>query len=83
MLKDGLWDAYNDYAMGMCAELCADQHSITREEQDNYAIQSNERRIAARDCAAFSWEIVPVEVPGGRGKPSIIVDKDESLEKIS
>ncbi|MQL99056.1 hypothetical protein Taro_031774 [Colocasia esculenta] len=82
MLKDGLWDVYNDYAMGMCAELCADQHSITREEQDNYAIQSNEHGIAARDCAAFSWEIVPVEVPGGRGKPSIIVDKDESLEKF-
>uniref|UniRef100_A0A1D1ZL17 Putative acetyl-CoA acetyltransferase, cytosolic 2 n=1 Tax=Anthurium amnicola TaxID=1678845 RepID=A0A1D1ZL17_9ARAE len=82
MLKDGLWDVYNDYGMGMCAELCADQHSITREEQDNYAIQSNERGIVARDVGAFSWEIVPIEVPGGRGKPSTIIDKDESLEKF-
>ncbi|KMZ65967.1 Peroxisomal acetoacetyl-CoA thiolase 2, Peroxisomal acetyl-CoA acetyltransferase 2 [Zostera marina] len=82
MLKDGLWDVYNDYAMGMCAELCADQHSFTREDQDNYAIQSNERGIAARDTGAFEWEIVPVEVSAGRGRPSIIVDKDESLAKF-
>uniref|UniRef100_A0A1D1XJ07 Putative acetyl-CoA acetyltransferase, cytosolic 2 n=2 Tax=Anthurium amnicola TaxID=1678845 RepID=A0A1D1XJ07_9ARAE len=82
MLKDGLWDVYNDNAMGMCAELCADQHSITREEQDSYAIQSNEHGIAARNGGAFSWEIVPVEIPGGRGKPFTIIDKDESLEKF-
>ncbi|XP_020103715.1 acetyl-CoA acetyltransferase, cytosolic 1-like [Ananas comosus] len=82
MLKDGLWDVYNDFAMGMCAELCADNHSITREEQDSYAIQSNERGIAARDSGAFAWEIAPVEVSAGRGKPSVIVDKDESLEKF-
>ncbi|KAK1295782.1 Acetyl-CoA acetyltransferase, cytosolic 1 [Acorus calamus] len=56
MLKDGLWDVYNDYAMGMCGELCADQHAIMREEH--------------------------VEVPGGRGKPAIFVDKDESLAKF-
>ncbi|XP_010936771.1 acetyl-CoA acetyltransferase 2 [Elaeis guineensis] len=82
MLKDGLWDVYNDFAMGMCAELCADQHLIAREEQDSYAIQSNERGIAAQHSGAFSWEIVPVEVSAGRGKPPIIVDKDESLEKF-
>ncbi|XP_078439117.1 acetyl-CoA acetyltransferase 2-like [Wolffia australiana] len=82
MLKDGLWDVYNDYAMGMCAELCADQHSISREEQDNYAVQSNERGIDARNSGVFSWEIVPVEVPGGRGRPSVTIDRDESLEKF-
>ncbi|WOL13631.1 acetyl-CoA acetyltransferase, cytosolic 1-like [Canna indica] len=82
MLKDGLWDVYNDCAMGMCAELCADNHSITRDDQDAYAIQSNERGIAARDSGAFAWEIAPVEVHGGRGKPSIIIDKDESLDKF-
>ncbi|KAK3415301.1 hypothetical protein EUGRSUZ_H00849 [Eucalyptus grandis] len=65
MLKDGLWDVYNDYGMGVCAELCAEQHSITREEQ-----------------CAFSWEIVPVEVSGGRGKPSTVIDKDEGLGKF-
>ncbi|KAJ6814162.1 acetyl-CoA acetyltransferase, cytosolic 1-like [Iris pallida] len=82
MLKDGLWDVYNDFGMGVCAELCADQHSITREEQDSYAIQSNERGIAAQNSGAFAWEITPVEVYSGRGKPPIIVDKDESLEKF-
>ncbi|XP_052142092.1 acetyl-CoA acetyltransferase, cytosolic 1-like [Oryza glaberrima] len=83
MLKDGLWDVYNDFPMGMCAELCADQHSISREEQDLYAIQSNERAIAARDSGAFSWEIAPVEISSSRGKPPLIVDKDESLAKFN
>uniref|UniRef100_A0A0E0BVY3 Thiolase N-terminal domain-containing protein n=1 Tax=Oryza meridionalis TaxID=40149 RepID=A0A0E0BVY3_9ORYZ len=83
MLKDGLWDVYNDFPMGMCAELCADQHSISREEQDLYAIQSNERAIAARDSGAFSWEIAPVEISSDRGKPPHIVDKDESLAKFN
>ncbi|KAI3996600.1 hypothetical protein MKX01_009432 [Papaver californicum] len=62
MLKDGLWDVYNDFGMGVCAEICADQHSITRGEQDAYAIQSFERGIAARDSGAFTWEITPVSV---------------------
>ncbi|KAG0536946.1 hypothetical protein BDA96_03G105700 [Sorghum bicolor] len=82
MLKDGLWDVYNDFPMGMCAELCSDQHSISREEQDSYAILSNERGLAARDSGAFSWEIIPVEVSSGRGKPPVVVDKDESLAKF-
>ncbi|XP_041004728.1 acetyl-CoA acetyltransferase, cytosolic 1 isoform X1 [Juglans microcarpa x Juglans regia] len=82
MLKDGLWDVYGDCAMGSCAELCADKHTITREEQDAFAIQSFERGIAAKDAGAFAWEIVPVEVSGGRGKPSTIVDKDEGLGKF-
>jgi acetyl-CoA C-acetyltransferase len=82
MLKDGLWDVYNDFPMGMCAELCADQHTFSREEQDSYAILSNERAIAARDSGAFSWEIIPVEISSGRGKPPVVVDKDESLAKF-
>ncbi|GMP62480.1 hypothetical protein CsSME_00024576 [Camellia sinensis var. sinensis] len=82
MLKDGLWDVYNDYGMGVCAELCAEQHKVTIEEQDDYAVQSFERGIAAQDSGAFAWEIVPVEVSGGRGKPSTIVDKDEGLGKL-
>ncbi|PIN20362.1 Acetyl-CoA acetyltransferase [Handroanthus impetiginosus] len=82
MLRDGLWDVYNDCGMGVCAELCSEHHNISREEQDNYAIQSFERGIAAQAGGAFSWEIVPVEVSGGRGKPSTIVDKDEGLEKF-
>ncbi|KAK7320256.1 hypothetical protein VNO77_29572 [Canavalia gladiata] len=82
MMKDGLWDVYKDVGMGVCAELCADNHALTREDQDNYAIQSFERGIAAQGSGAFSWEIVPVEVSGGRGKPSTVVDKDEGLGKF-
>ncbi|KAH6788637.1 acetoacetyl-CoA thiolase 2 [Perilla frutescens var. frutescens] len=82
MLKDGLWDVYNDVGMGVCAELCAEHHSITREQQDDFAIQSFERGIAAQDAGSFAWEITPVEVSGGRGRPSTIVDKDEGLGKF-
>lgn len=82
MLKDGLWDVYNDVGMGVCAEICAENHNITREEQDNYAIQSFERGIAAQESGAFSWEIVPVEVSGGRGKPSTNVSTDDGLGKF-
>ncbi|KAJ6363815.1 hypothetical protein OIU78_003895 [Salix suchowensis] len=82
MMKDGLWDVYNDFGMGVCAEICADQHSITRDDQDSYAIQSFERGIAAQNSGHFSWEVVPVEVSGGKGKPSTIVDKDDGLGKF-
>ncbi|XP_062088076.1 acetyl-CoA acetyltransferase 2 [Humulus lupulus] len=82
MLKDGLWDVYNDFGMGVCAEICAERYTISREEQDAYAIQSFKRGMAAQNNGFFAWEIAPVEVPGGRGKPSKIVDKDEGLEKF-
>lgn len=82
MLKDGLWDVYNDFGMGVCAELCAHQHSISREQQDAYAIQSFERGINAQKTGAFAWEITPVMVSGGKGKAAKVVDKDESLGKF-
>ncbi|KAI8001940.1 putative acetyl-CoA acetyltransferase, cytosolic 2 [Camellia lanceoleosa] len=82
MLKDGLWDVYNDFGMGVCAELCADKYTIPREEQDAYAIQSFHRGIAAQRSGAFAWEIVPVTLSGGRGKAATIVDRDESLGKF-
>lgn len=82
MMKDGLWDVYNDFGMGVCAELCADRYKITREEQDSYAIQSFERGNAAQRSGAFAWEIVQVEISGGRGRPSTVVDKDEGLIKF-
>ncbi|EOA12388.1 hypothetical protein CARUB_v10026490mg [Capsella rubella] len=82
MMKDGLWDVYNDFGMGVCGEICADQHHITREEQDAYAIQSFERGISAQNTQLFAWEIVPVEVSTGRGRPSIVIDKDEGLGKF-
>ncbi|XP_038887269.1 acetyl-CoA acetyltransferase, cytosolic 1 [Benincasa hispida] len=82
MLKDGLWDVYTNSGMGTCAELCADKYQITREAQDDFAVQSFERGTAAKDSNAFEWEIVPVEVSGGRGKPSTIVNSDEGLGKF-
>lgn len=82
MIKDGLWDVYNDFGMGLCGELCADQYHITREEQDSYAIRSFEQGIAAQSSGAFAWEIVPVEISGNSGKPSIIVDKDDGLRQF-
>ncbi|TXG69801.1 hypothetical protein EZV62_004736 [Acer yangbiense] len=82
MLKDGLWDVYNDFGMGVCAEICADHHTITREEQDSYAIRSFECGKSAQNSGHFAWEIAPVEVSSGRGKPSTVVDKDEGLEKF-
>nr|AQZ26752.1 acetyl-CoA acetyltransferase [Eucommia ulmoides] len=82
MLKDGLWDVYNDFGMGVCAELCADKYNITREEQDSYAVQSFDRGISAQRNGSFSWEIVPIEISGGRGRPPTVIDTDEGLKKF-
>ncbi|KAH9607197.1 hypothetical protein KSS87_021263 [Heliosperma pusillum] len=82
MLKDGLWDVYNDFGMGICAEICADKFKLSREEQDNYAIRSFERGIAAQKNNAFVWEIAPVKISGARGKPSTTIERDESLNKF-
>uniref|UniRef100_A0A7N0TQL1 Acetyl-CoA C-acetyltransferase n=1 Tax=Kalanchoe fedtschenkoi TaxID=63787 RepID=A0A7N0TQL1_KALFE len=82
MMKDGLWDVYNDFGMGVCGEICADHYKITREEQDAYAIRSFEHGIAAQKSGAFAWEIVPVEISGGKGKQPVVVRQDEGLEKF-
>ncbi len=86
MQKDGLVDAYDKQAMGVFADLCATEYKISREEQDEFAIQSYKRSATAWDSGKFTNEIIPVEVPQRRGEP-IIVDKDEEytnvkLEKI-
>lgn len=82
MIKDGLWDVYNDFGMGVCGELCADKYNITRQHQDDYAIRSFNRGITAQKNGAFTWEIVPVKVSGARGKVPTVVDKDEGLTKF-
>lgn len=79
--KDGLTDAYDNNAMGVCADLCATEYEISREEQDRYAIQSYERSAAAWDAGKFDSEIVPVEVPQRRGEP-VIVSKDEEFTNV-
>ena len=81
MQKDGLTDAYDNNAMGVCADLCATEYNITREAQDNFAIQSYERSAAAWEAGKFDAEIVPVEVPQRRGD-AIVVSKDEEFTNV-
>ena len=85
--KDGLTDAYDNNAMGVCADLCASEYGFSREDQDAFAIQSYERSTKAWENGKFDNEIIPVEVPQRRGEP-VIVSKDEEftnvkLDKIS
>ncbi len=75
MIQDGLWDAYNDFHMGMTAELVAKEYSISREEQDAYAVESHARAIAAQQAGRFDSEIVGVEVK--TRKSTQVVDRDE------
>ena len=76
MIWDGLWDAYNDYHMGNTGEVVAERYSISREEQDAYALESHRRAIAAMEAGKFDAEIVPVEVKGRKGAVTVF-DKDE------
>lgn len=87
MQKDGLVDAYDQNAMGVCADACAEEHKFTREEQDAFAIQSYERSAKAWSSGKFNDEVIPVEVPQRRGG-SITIKEDEEyknvkMEKIS
>lgn len=81
MQKDGLVDAYDQNAMGVCADACAVEYKFSREEQDAYAKQSYKRSEAAWNAGKFDNEVVPVEVPQRRGEP-IIVSKDEEFTNI-
>lgn len=81
MQKDGLVDAYNKNAMGVCADACANQYEFTREQQDAFAIQSYKRSTDAWNAGKFDNEVVPVEVPQRRGEP-IIVDRDEEFTNV-
>lgn len=81
MQKDGLTDAYDNSAMGVCADLCAAEYEFTREDQDNFAIQSYERSAKAWDAGKFDNEVVPVPVPQRKGDP-IIVSKDEEFTNV-
>ncbi|MCA9526260.1 MAG: acetyl-CoA C-acyltransferase, partial [Myxococcales bacterium] len=76
MVKDGLWDVYNDFHMGNAAEICARDCQISREDQDAFATASYTRAVAAQKAGAFVAEIVAVPVPQRRGEP-VMVDADE------
>ena len=78
LVHDGLWDAYNDYHMGITAENVAEKFSISREEQDRFALESHRRAAAAWREGRFAAEVVPVEVPGKKGAATLF-DRDESI----
>jgi len=82
MQKDGLTDAYDNNAMGVCADLCATKYDFTREDQDAFAIQSYTRSAKAWDEGRFDAEIVPVAVPQRRGEP-IVIAKDEEFTNVN
>lgn len=81
MQKDGLTDAYDNQAMGVYADLCALEYSISREEQDNYAIESYNRATQAWEAGKFDNEVVPVAVAQRKGDP-IIISKDEEFTNV-
>lgn len=81
MQKDGLVDVYDQEAMGVCADACATEYNFSREDQDNYAIQSYNRSAEAWKNGKFTNEVSPVEVPQRRGEP-IIVSEDEEFKNV-
>ncbi len=81
MVKDGLTDVYGNVHMGVCAETCAREKEFSREEQDNFAIESYKRSAEAWKAGKFKDEVVPVEVPQRRGD-AIIVDEDEEYKNV-
>lgn len=82
MVTDGLTDVYNQVHMGVCADKCAAENNISREEQDAFAIESYRRAAAAWDAGKFNDEIVPVEVPQRKGEP-IVITRDEEYSNVS
>jgi acetyl-CoA C-acetyltransferase len=79
MIKDGLWDPYNNWHMGNAAELCVKEHNFTREAQDEFAIESYKRAQAASEKGLFKDELLTVEVKSRKG--SVMVENDEEPEK--
>jgi acetyl-CoA C-acetyltransferase len=79
MIRDGLWDVFNNYHMGITGENVAEKYGITREEQDEFALNSHRKAISAIKECRFKSQIVPVELPAKqKGAPPVIFDKDES-----
>ncbi len=77
LVKDGLWDVYNDFHMGSCGELCAEKYRFTREELDDFALESYRRAQQAIASGAFKREIVPVETPEPKGPPRVMEEDEE------
>ena len=79
MIRDGLWDVYNDYHMGITGENVAEKYGISREEQDEFAVNSHRKAVSAIKECRFKSQVVPVELPAKKkGAAAVIFDKDES-----
>jgi acetyl-CoA C-acetyltransferase len=79
MVHDGLWDIYNDYHMGITGENVAEKYDISREEQDEFALNSHRKAVSAIKECRFKAQVVPVEIPAKKkGAAPVIFDKDES-----
>lgn len=83
VVNDGLTDAFDNLHMGVCTENLAKKSGITREESDEYAKQSYLRAAKARDSGVHLKEIVPVVIPGRKGKPDLVVKEDEEISKVN
>ncbi|WP_340153909.1 acetyl-CoA C-acyltransferase [uncultured Marivirga sp.] len=81
LLNDGLWEVYNKFPMGNCADNTAKEMKITREQQDEYAINSYKRVAKATEDGSFKEEIVPVEVPQRKGDP-LVISEDEEFKNV-
>jgi acetyl-CoA C-acetyltransferase len=77
MVHDGLWDAYEDFHMGITGELVAEKYKITREEQDQFSVESHQKAVRARKSCFFEAQILPIEVPQKKGDP-VVIKYDES-----
>ncbi len=82
LLNDGLWDPFENWGMGMAAEFIADEHKVTREAMDEFALRSHERAVSAQEAGKFNAEIVPVQLAGRKGAVTV-VDQDEGPRKDS
>jgi acetyl-CoA C-acetyltransferase len=81
MIRDGLWDVYNNIHMGICGDRCAEKCGFSREDQDSFAIESYKRALAAMQNGTFAEEIVPVEVAAG--KKTVTVTEDEEPKRFN
>src|SRR6202161_952874 len=77
LIHDGLWDAYEDFHMGMTAELVAEKFKISREEQDRFALESHRRAVQAMNSCFIESQILPIDIPQKKGEP-IVMKRDES-----
>lgn len=83
IVHDGLWDVYNKFHMGNCAENTAKKLNITRQQQDEYGILSYKRSAEAWQNKIYDAEVTPVRLPGKKGKPDVVISEDEEYKRVN